>query len=419
MRHKITTLANGLTIVSDTMAEVESVSLNICVKVGSRYEDASICGISHFLEHMAFKGTKRRTAQKIAEEFDAIGGYFNAYTGREHTVYTTKFLKEDLSTAIDILSDILQHSVFSEEELARELDVILQEIAQTNDTPDDIVFDHFQNHAFQNQAIGRSILGTEEIIRGFTPDTLRKYVANFYHANNIIVSAAGNIDHNQLVELIAKYFDSLPANSAISFASAKYDGGWHYQEKDLEQVHLVLGFNGLPFAHPDFYAANMLAIILGGGMSSRLFQEVREKRGLAYSVGAFSSSYSDAGIFGVYAGTAPEDLAEMCEVMQAELRKIFDHNVTTDELTRAKSQLRTSILMGQESTSYRAEELGRNMMIYGRHIAIDEIMAKLNVIDAAYIKRVAVATLDGSKPTVSAIGRLSQMPSYEKISGAF
>ena len=279
MTTQLSTLANGLRVATDRIDTVDTVSLGIWVDVGTRHEQADINGVAHFLEHRAFKGTTRRSALTIAEEIEAVGGHLNAYTSRESTAYYAKVLKEDVQLALDILSDILQNSTFQPEEIERERAVILQEIGQANDTPDDIVFDHFQECAYPDQAMGRPVLGSPEIIRKIERETVIGYLRKHYGAQRMVLAAAGHVDHERLAELADNLLGGLPAERPATTEPAYYAGGDRREQRDLEQLHLVLGFPGVVLGDPDYYAASVLSTALGGGMSSRLFQEIREKRG--------------------------------------------------------------------------------------------------------------------------------------------
>src|SRR6266550_102270 len=287
MTVRLSTLPSGLRVATDRIETVDTVSLGIWVDVGTRHEPPEINGVAHFLEHMAFKGTNRRSARGIAEEIEAVGGHLNAYTSRESTAYYARVLKEDVPLALDILADILQNSTFDPEELERERTVILQEIGQANDTPDDIIFDNFQERAFPEQPMGRPVLGRPEIIRQLSREAVMGYLREHYGAARMILSAAGNLDHDRFVDLAATLLSGMTAERAIATEPARYVGGDHREARDLEQLHLVLGFPGLPLGDPDYYAATVLSTAFGGGMSSRLFQEVREKRGLVYSIHSF------------------------------------------------------------------------------------------------------------------------------------
>jgi predicted Zn-dependent peptidase len=408
-----TRLASGLRIVTDPMATVESASLGVWVDAGTRHEPPEINGISHLLEHMAFKGTARRNAREIAEEMDAVGGHLNAYTARDHTAYYAKVLKEDTGLALDIVADILQYSTLDAEELAREQDVVVQEIGQANDTPDDIIFDHFQATAYPDQPLGRPVLGTEELVRGMGRSTILNYMGEHYSAPRMVLAAAGNIDHDRLVADAEAAFARLSGAPDVTPERARYVGGDFREERDIEQVNLVLGFDGVSFDDPDYYAASVLSTLLGGGMSSRLFQEVREKRGLVYSIYSFTSSYADGGLFGIYAGTGEDEVTELIPVMCDEVVKVLN-GVSEDELLRARAQLKASILMSLESTSSRCEQLARQILVYNRPIPTAEVVEKVEAIDNAEIIRVA-RRLFSTTPTLAAIGPLAQVESYEKV----
>lgn len=408
-------LENGLRICSDTMDNIETVAVSVLVKAGSRNEQASNNGISHFLEHMAFKGTKTRTAQAIAEEFDNIGGYFNAYTSREKTVYYTKVLKNDLTLAVDILADILQNSVFDQNEIEKEKGVIIQEIAQTEDTPDDLVFDHFQETAYPDQPFGRSILGTVDFIKNVSRDQVVSYVNSHYYYNNIIIAGAGNLQPQMFSDLVANKFTNFSSKSHIPHESARYQGGEKRTVRELEQVHVVLGFKAVPYLDPDYYTQQVLSIIAGGGMSSRLFQEVREKRGLAYSISSFSSSYEDCGIFGVYSGTSDDKANELINVVCDELLKLT-HNIKEEEIVRAKAQVRAGLLMSQESSVSRAEKLVGNYAAYGRYIPTQEVIEKIDAIDLKNLQDFTKRLLAKNfLPTFTSIGKVGKIFTLDEI----
>lgn len=410
-----TKLNNGLFAASDVMPQVETVTVSVLVKTGSRNETATNSGIAHFLEHMAFKGTKKRTARDIAEQFDQIGGYFNAYTSREKTVYYAKILKDDVEVALDILADILQNSVYAEDEIERERGVILQEMAQTKDTPDDIIFDYFQETAYPQQAIGRSILGTEELVKRFSRDDIVKYVKQGYSYDNIIIAGAGNLQHQAFVNMVEDKFTNFAATKKQPFDKAKYLGGDFRMQKDLEQVHVVLGFNGYSYLDPKYYAQQVLAIVAGGGMSSRLFQEVREKRGLAYGISAFSSNYSDGGIFGIYSSTSDDKVNELIDVTATELCKIAQR-IDEAELQRAKAQLKAGVLMAQESSVARAEKLAGNYAAFGRYLSVKEIIEKIDAINKQQITSLMAEFLqNNSALTLVSLGKVDRLYSYEDV----
>ena len=408
-----TQLANGLTVVTDRMTTVETVSVGTWIDVGTRDEHPDINGMSHLLEHMAFKGTERRNAYAIAAEIEAVGGHLNAYTSREHTAYYAKILKDDVGLAVDLLGDILQHSVLDPDELAREQAVILQEIHQANDTPDDVVFDHFQETAFPDQAMGRPVLGRPELVQGMDRERVRAYMRDYYSAERMIVAAAGNIEHDGFVKLVETIFDALPDHKDTVREAATYAGGEYQESRDLEQVHVVFGVEGIAFDDRHFYAASVLSTILGGGMSSRLFQEIRENRGLAYAIYSFVSCYKDGGIFGVYAGTGSEEAAELLPLVLDEIEKVQDA-VSDEELARARAQLKSSILMSLESTSSRCEQLARQLMVFGRTIPTDEIVAKIDALDGATVTEAARRLFQGN-PTVAALGPRKNLCDFEAL----
>ena len=413
MSVQVTEFNIGLSVVSDTMDTVETVSLGAWVGVGTRDEAPAINGISHLLEHMAFKGTERRSALEIVEEIETVGGHLNAYTAREHTAYYAKILKQDLGLAVDIIADILQHSVMDPDELAREQDVIVQEINQSHDTPDDVVFDFFQETAFPGQAIGRPVLGTAALVRGMDRTVLLDYMGGHYSAPKIVFAAAGNLDHGRFVKLAEDAFDSLPKPSNGEREQARYVGGDCREDRDLEQVHVLLGMQGVSFEDEDFHAMSICSILLGGGMSSRLFQEVREKRGLAYSIYSYLQSYTNGGLFGIYAGTAKDQVEDLVPLVFDEIAKVAD-GVGDDEAARARTQVKANILMSLESTSSRCEQLARQMMIYKRPIPIEETVAKIDAVDGNAIRRVAERLMAG-KPTMTALGPVSKIDALEKL----
>jgi predicted Zn-dependent peptidase len=409
----VSKLANGLTVATDRMDVVETASLGVWVNAGTRHESADVNGISHLLEHMAFKGTERRSARAIAEEIEAVGGHLNAYTSREHTAYYAKILKEDVRLAFDIVADILQHSVLDAEELSREQTVVVQEISQAIDTPDDIIFDHFQATAFPGQAVGRPVLGTVDLVRSFSRQTVATYMQDNYGPRRMIVGAAGNVEHDAVVELAERSFTALPPAGPPAVDVARYIGGDYREARDLEQVHLVLGFDGVPYDDPDFYTVSVLSTLLGGGMSSRLFQEVREKRGLVYSIYSFTTSYVDGGLFAIYAGTGESEAAQVIPVICDEVMKVT-RSILPDEIRRARAQLKASILMSLESTNSRCEQLARQLLVYGRPVPVEEMVAKIEAVDEAALINSARRLFAGS-PTFAAIGPLGKVESHERL----
>lgn len=408
---QVTTLPNGLRVVSDPMDTVETASVGVWVEAGTRDESAEVNGVSHVLEHMAFKGTARRSALAIAEEIEAVGGHLNAYTSREHTAFYAKVLKEDLGLALDIIADILQNSVMDEAELERERQVILQEISQAEDTPDDIIFDHFQETAYPDQAMGRPVLGTAALVGAMGRDVVIDYMRRHYGANRMVLVAAGRLRHEILVEMADAAFAGMPAGSRPVLEPPRYIGGDFRETRDLEQAHLVLGVPGVSFQDDDFYAASVLSTLFGGGMSSRLFQEVREKRGLAYNIYSFLSCYSDGGLFGVYAGTGEKDTRELMPIVADQLLAVGER-VDDDEVARARAQMKAGVLMSLESTSSRCDQLARYMMIYGRPVSVAETVAKIEAVDAAAVKR-AARRLAAGTPVIAAMGPIAEVESYD------
>ena len=418
MSVEISVLDNGLRVVSDAAPHLESASVGIWVDAGARNESLETNGVAHFLEHMAFKGTERRSARAIAEEIEAVGGHLNAYTGREHTAYYARVLKADVPLALDLLADILQHSVFDETELSRERDVVIQEIGQALDTPDDIIFDYLQETAYPDQPIGRSILGAADRIAGMNRERLAGFMGLHYRAPRMVLAAAGAVEHGRLVALASEAFAGLGRAGGEPMAPARYRGGDFRLARDLEQAHLALALPGVTYDDPDFYASQVTATVLGGGMSSRLFQEAREVRGLCYSIFAFASSYVDDGMFGIYAGTSEEDLAELVPLICEETVKL-GQAVDEAEVARARAQLKAGILMSLESSSSRTEQLGRQMLIYGRPLAIDELVGAIDAVDTGAVRRVIRRMAQAGPPAVAALGPIGGLASYESIAANF
>ncbi len=417
MTVEIDTLPNGLRVVTDRMPSVESATIGIWAAVGTRDESAATNGVAHMLEHMAFKGTERRRAEDIAIEIETVGGHLNAYTSREHTAYYAKVLKADVPLALDLLADIIQHATFEEVELERERAVILQEIGQAHDTPDDVVFDHFQETAYPDQAIGRPVLGRAEVVRDMSRDVVVDYLRAHYAPSRLVLAAAGNVEHARITDLAAAAFDGLSGEPSKVAAPARYGGGEYREHRSLEQAHLVLGFDGVGYHDPDYYAMSVFSTLLGGGMSSRLFQEVREKRGLCYAIYSFASCYVDGGLFGIYAGTGEDQVEELIAVVCDQLCRLADGGdqaIEEAELARARAQLKSGILMSLESTSARCERLGQQMLVYGRPIGVDEVVAGIEAVDAEAAHRVAVR-LTAARPTIAALGRIDRLEAFDSI----
>jgi predicted Zn-dependent peptidase len=411
---RTTTLPNGMTVITDDMPHLESASLGIWVKAGSRSETAAEHGISHVLEHMAFKGTATRNALQIAEAIEDVGGELNAATSVEHTGYFARVLRDDVPLAADILSDILQNSLFVQSELDREQQVIVQEIGAARDNPDDHVFDLFQQAAYPDQAIGRTILGTTDSVKSFSPETIRDYMDRNYVGDQMVVCAAGAVDHDALVDIAGNRFATLRADGAPIPEKAHYVGGEQRVLSDHEQAHIVLGFEGRAYNSDGFYAAQILASVLGGGMSSRLFQEVREKRGLCYSVYAFHWAFADSGIFGVAASTGEDEVTELVPVVLDELREATE-TITEEEVVRVRNQIRAGLLMSLESPSSRAGQLARQQILWGRPIPLQETVDRINRITADRVKQVARQLFDHGHMSLAGIGPVAKLPDYDAI----
>ena len=409
-------LDNGLLVVSDAIQHVETVSIGVLAKVGSRFESEKENGVSHFLEHMAFKGTPSRSALQIAEEFENIGALFNAYTTKDHTMYYAKVLSENVPEALEILSDIVQNSMFAEEELQKERGVILQEIAQTNDTPDDIIFDHFYSTAYAAQPIGRPILGPRENVSSFRSDDIKRYVAKHYLSNNMIVSCAGKVSTIEFEEMVSDKFQTLKKADIPSADPGRYIGGEFLESRDLDQVNIIMGWEGFPHNADKkmHYSQQILSMILGGGMSSRLFQEVREKRGLAYTVSSFISQYRDTGLLSIFSSSTENNINELLEVICAEVVRLIKDGISQEEITRAKQQLKASLFMSQESTIARMEKGAFNHSIYGRYIPYQEIVRDLETISEFDIMRTAQAIFN-TNLTFTSLGKVNSIHSYSAL----
>lgn len=414
MTVRSTTLDNGMIVLTDNMPHLESASLGIWVKAGSRSEHASEHGISHVLEHMAFKGTSTRNAREIAEAIENVGGDLNAATSVEHTGYFARVLKEDVALAGDILADIVQNSALDQDELDRERQVIVQEIGATRDNPDDHVFDLFQSAAYPDQPIGRTILGTVDSVRSFEPEAIRSYMDRNYVGDHMVICGAGAVDHDALVDIANDRFHDLRPTGAPEPERARYTGGEERVLSDHEQAHIVLGFEGRAYNSDGFYAAQILASILGGGMSSRLFQEVREKRGLCYSVYAFHWAFADSGIFGVAASTGENEVGDLMPVVVDELRKATE-TITEEEVIRVRNQIRAGLLMSLESPSSRAGQLARQQILWGRTIPLQETVDRINRITADRVKQVARQLFSSGEVSLAGIGPVARLPDFRTL----
>jgi predicted Zn-dependent peptidase len=414
MSVRLSRLPSGLTVVTHAMDHLESAALGIWVAAGSRSEREDEHGLSHLLEHMAFKGTSKRSAIEIAEEIEAVGGEVNAATSVETTSYYARVLKADVPLALDILSDILRNSLFDAEELAREQHVIVQEIGAALDQPEDRVYDLFAEAAYPGQPIGRTILGTAETVRSAGRPMLANYLERHYRGPEMVISAAGAVDHDRLVALAAEHFADFPAEAAPHPVAAVYRGGDVRESRDLMETQIMLGFEGRPYSSADFHTAQILAAIMGGGMSSRLFQEVREKRGLCYSIYAFHWSFSDTGMFGVHTATGPEDVADLMPVLIGELERAAG-DIDEKELKRARAQLRAGLLMTLESPAGRAGQIARQILLFGRLIPVEELVEKIEAITVVNVRNLAENIFTGSAPTLSVVGPVNGALDRERI----
>lgn len=413
MSIKTSTLPNGIRIVTDSVAHVDTVALGVWASVGTRNERRSESGVAHMVEHMLFKGTPTRDAQKIAEVIEDVGGDMNAYTGHEMTAYYMHLLKNDLDLGFEVLADILQNSTMPEEEVDRERGVILQEIKMYQDSPDRLVFDQFQETAYPDQALGSSGLGRADIIANMQRDTLFAYVRDNYAPERLVVSVSGPVDHDAVARKIERLFTNLPKGKTPEFKPADYKSGFSLVEKPIEQSNIVLGFRGVKRVDERYSTARILSSILGGGMSSRLFQEIREKRGLVYSIYSFQDVFQDDGLFGVYAGTGPEHLEEMMPVVIDELKNI-SKSITEAELSRAKTQLKAGMLMSRESIMTRADQQARHMIYFGRPFEVDTLISRIDAVTAGDVMALAKDIFSGA-PVLTAIGPVGNLMSYDEI----
>ena len=403
MSVEVTRLSSGLAVITDSMPHLESASLGVWVGAGSRDERPDEHGISHLLEHMAFKGTKRRTARQIAETIEAVGGDLNAATSVESTGYFARVLKADVSLALDVLSDILSEPTFDPEELKREQNVIVQEVGATEDAPDDLVFDRLQEIAFPGQPVGRSILGTPETVRSFTPARLRSYLARNYRGPDMIVAAAGAVSHQQVVAEAEARFASFAGSAGPQPEAATFSGGTRVETRDLEQVHIAMALHGVPVKDASLHSLQVFTSVLGGGMSSRLFQEVRENRGLCYTISAFHMPYSDTGLFGLYAGTDEADAPELMRVVIDQIGNATE-TLNEAEVNRAKAQMKAGLLMALESSEARVAQIARQMLAYGRPIPLEEIVAKVDAVTVESARAAGRALVERGRPAIAALG---------------
>lgn len=404
MTTAVTTLANGLRIVSHAMPHLETVSLGVWVAAGARDETEREHGISHLLEHMAFKGTTTRSARQIAEEIEQVGGELNAATSLETTAYYARVLKSDEGIALELLADILRNARYAEADLEREREVILQEIAGIQDSPDEIAYDLVQDAAFPDQSVGRPIIGTPESVRRLSSADLQAFLNSRYVAPHMVISAAGAIDHANLVRLGEALFGSLNGGEVQAGEAARYIGGRRASEKPFEQSHLLVGFPAPSYREAEFYTAQVFSGLFGGSMSSRLFQEVRESRGLCYAIYSSAWGLADAGLFEIHAATGANLMEELIEVIAHELADAAATRPSDSELSRAKAQLKAALLVSLESSSARAEQMGRQLLVFGRLLSADELIQRVEEVTAERVRAVAERLATSSPPSIAVVG---------------
>ncbi|MCB1885339.1 MAG: insulinase family protein [Geminicoccaceae bacterium] len=400
------------------MPRIETASLGVWIDVGTRHETAETNGVAHLLEHMAFKGTERRTARGIAEEIEDVGGSLNAYTSRDHTAFYARILPDSLPLAADLLGDILTASTFDAEELEKERGVVLQEIGEVEDTPSDWVFDLLQEAAYPDQPLGRPILGPEAIVEAMPRDALFAFMGAHYDPRRMIVAASGKVEHEEVVELARRHFGGLAQRATPDPAPGSYAGGSLLVARDLEQVHLCLALDAFGYEDPDLFALQVFAAALGGGMSSRLFQEAREKRGLCYSVFAFAAQHAGAGTLGVYAGTGEAEVPELLNVVAAETQALAA-GANAAELARAKAQLKAGTLMALEGCFAVCEDMARQHLMYGERLSAAEIVRRIDAVDESAIARVGRRLLASARPALAAVGPQAGLPDPALIERAF
>ncbi len=414
MSLRLNTLPNGFRIVSESMPGLKSAAVGIWVTAGGRHERKEQNGIAHFLEHMAFKGTKRRTALQIAEEIEDVGGYINAYTSREMTAYYARVLDGDVPLALDVIADIVLNPVFDPKEIDVERHVILQEIGQAADTPDDIIFDWLQEAAYPGQPIGRTILGPEERVSSFSRDDLSHFVTEHYGPGQMILAAAGAVDHDQIVGLATELFGHIATRPSGLIMPAAFQGGERREVKDLEQAHIALAFEAPGYRHEDVYTSQIYSTAMGGGMSSRLFQKIREERGLCYSIFAQAGSYEDTGMITIYAGTSAEEIGELTALTIDELKRAAE-DMTEAEVARARAQMKAGLLMGLESPSSRAERLARLLSIWGRVPDVDEAIARIDAVTTADVRRYASGLAGSTASALALYGPVADAPDLTSL----
>ncbi|NOD85508.1 insulinase family protein [Ruegeria sp. HKCCD6119] len=407
-------LKNGFRIVSEHMPGLQSAAIGIWVTAGGRHERIEQNGIAHFLEHMAFKGTERRSALQIAEAIEDVGGYINAYTSREVTAYYARVLKDDVALAMDVIGDIVLNPVFDPREIEVERGVILQEIGQAYDTPDDVIFDWLQEQSYHDQPLGRTILGPSERVSAFSREDLSGFVAEHYGPDQMILSAAGAVYHDQLMKMAEEMFGHLQPRNGLIADPARFTGGEARQEKKLEQAHFALALESPGYRDDAIYTAQIYSTALGGGMSSRLFQEVRETRGLCYTIFAQTGAYADTGTTTIYAGTSADQVAELATITIDEMKRAAE-DMTTEEVARARAQMKAGMLMGLESPSNRAERLARLVQIWGRVPSLEDTVAKIDAVSTENVRVFAEQMAVNAPAALALYGPVSGAPTLAEL----
>jgi predicted Zn-dependent peptidase len=403
------TLTNGIRVVSETLPKSRSISIGVWVKVGSRHEPEEIGGVSHFIEHLFFKGTKTRTAKDIAIEMDSIGGEMNAFTSQETTTYYAKVVDEHLPVAIDILSDILLHSKFDPLEMEKERKVILEEIKGVEDTPDDYIHELFNNTVWAGNSLGRPILGTRDTIKALKHKDIVSYIDKYYSPKEIVISVAGNFEHARLIELLNASFGKLARGGVDKKeVTPTFNQAIAVKKKQLEQVQICLGCKGMQYTHDDRFVISALNTVLGNSMSSRLFQEIREQNALAYSIFSYVTSYRDTGLLTVYAGADPANALEVVRLVTKEFRKIKDEGITHAEETRVKNQIKGSLVLSLESSTSHMSRLARQEIYFGKYLSMDDIIKGVEKVTAEQVQRVARQLFDQENISLAILGPLNK-----------
>nr|WP_272871505.1 pitrilysin family protein [Ruegeria lacuscaerulensis] len=407
-------MKNGFRIVSEHMPGLQSAAIGIWVTAGGRHERIEQNGIAHFLEHMAFKGTERRSALQIAEAIEDVGGYINAYTSREVTAYYARVLKDDVALAMDVIGDIVLNPIFDPREIEVERGVILQEIGQSCDTPDDVIFDWLQEQSYHDQPLGRTILGPTERVSAFSREDLSGFVAEHYGPEQMILSAAGAVDHDALMKLAEEMFGHLQSRKGLIAEPARFTGGEARQEKELEQAHFALALESPGYRDDAIYTAQIYSTALGGGMSSRLFQEVRETRGLCYTIFAQTGAYADTGTTTIYAGTSADQVGELATITIDEMKRAAE-DMSPEEVARARAQMKAGMLMGLESPSNRAERLARLVQIWGRVPSLEDTVAKIDAVSTEDVRAFAEKMAVQAPAALALYGPVSDAPTLAEL----